>query len=465
MAVSSSSSSTSTSPTQSLASLASVTEDSFSTAPGSSKEDTIGSPAKKINVLLKSAKINVFVGRRPDLELVARVPKEVLAHFSSVLSEIFDQGAQVVILTFAEKKAVDWLARWMLAGGAEKEDSSASDGPVLNALIHRLQLVCELKIHGLVSALTAELHAALLIHPISPALVNWIYGHTSKSLAPTLRGIFARALVSSILELGAGEKPKAIHTLPDAAQWPEFAADIAAAVESKENCDRLHRQYFPKRSPIPIAMLKLVYKFSATDSIVRKTVAKDLLASFDMNNLEPVTVSAYWEFADDVWEFHYDMEEAIDGQRKRKLEKKAAQKTQTVRKASNVSRKAGTQASKVESAPVGDQIKFVRPAINASLRPFNKAAKPKKEAGGAIPEPKPAEVVANGATTVSKAKARKARQQVSKTKAPRSLRAQLEGIDNEKPESAVANQTQKIKTVSQKDIKRAAKELGKKAEM
>lgn len=262
--------------------------------------------------LCSGGKTTVYVGQRPDLELVLQVPTGLLTYFipreSLQVSDAIDSRPQVLVLQYCSRAAVGWFINWMLRGGKPLKHfaEQSKEGHAVEVLLHRLHVVTVLNIPGnLREQLASCLEQAFQeTSAISPKLVHWLYTHTSPKVAPSLRPLFAAHTLDAVL----------YHNLLLHGTCPyEYAnshallrADLTKGLKARQVAKRLHE--IQKYYPLEVARIRFIYNFTGPGASLRKVVARDLFALIDTGKV--ADPEAYRIFAIEQHDFDKDMLQA-----------------------------------------------------------------------------------------------------------------------------------------------------------
>ena len=264
----------------------------------------------------------MFVGIRPNLDLVFSVSAVLLCYFSpTIRQQLLAEGDKVVVLEYSDKKATSWALKWMIAGGAATKTvvTIVSDLPSMDDLLRRLQVIFHLKIGRLQVQMIGDLQKLLAVTPFQTESVRWLYNHTNDNISLSLRQILAAGLVKAILD---GHTIHSSWKLT-AAELPALHSDLLKVVASKATHDQIHHLQLYK--PLTTYQLGFLYAFSDVGSSLRKTVAKDLLNLIDAGKVP--NIEAYHNYAWQNGTFETDMVAAMDAKQSR-LEQKAKAKVE-----------------------------------------------------------------------------------------------------------------------------------------
>ena len=240
----------------------------------------------------------------------------------------------IVALEHSDKKAVSWVMKWMIAGGVDKTAAITTTAVVseIDVVLGRLQVVDYLTIGGLYETLIEKLHKLLRYYPITVEQIRWTYGHTPYTGAASIRTALAAGIVQGIID-GVSD-PSLVLSLAKKSRI--FTTDLVRAIPGKELSARVHK--FQLRAPFTIAQLRFFYAFSGEGSALRKTMAKDLLALIDADQV--TNLHEYRNYGWENFDFSNDMDAAILAKEKHEawLERTALK---TQRKAERDAKKAG----------------------------------------------------------------------------------------------------------------------------
>ena len=290
--------------------------------------------------LRRGPSINVFVGKRPNLDLVFPISKSLLAYFSPVLRPSVQSagGKDIVVLHDADKKAVSWLLRWMLNSGREKTyvDKPTTDDPT-QRLLNRLRVVTMLGVQGwLEHSLTAELEATILKGGVTIGQLAWIYTTDASSGVRALGKHLAFTVVNAILD---GTMRSCVD---GASKNPIFFAEVAAALRTRKS--RLYEIQNVNWVPLTPFQIHFIYFFTARDTDIRKMITGHLLKLMDHGYVPDL--DSYKQLAWKIDDFETDMSKAIEEKEKWLAEqRKARASVRALRqpnKQASILKKAGT---------------------------------------------------------------------------------------------------------------------------
>ncbi|MCJ1474937.1 hypothetical protein MMC13_003597 [Lambiella insularis] len=272
--------------------------------------------------LLKGTKLNVFVGSRPNLDLVFAFSKALLAYFAPALRQDLRNrfGNNVVILHDTDKKVASSVFRWMIAGGKDISYlGMAADTNPNDSLLKRFRIITEFGIGcpaADVQATSARMcKSKICIHcklygsvkalvfngQISMAMLEWMFNSsTSKHVQSTALDL-AQSVVNAKL------KGAMINIIPDAKHHLLFKAKVNAALVSKKGW--IYKKQHIERAPLTQHQVRFVYDFTEKDSAIRAMVVRDLLYLMD-HGYAPKAM-AYHIYGLEEKDFHEDMESAI----------------------------------------------------------------------------------------------------------------------------------------------------------
>lgn len=255
--------------------------------------------------------VNVFVGSRPNLDLVFAVPKGILCHFSPVLrQQLVMEHAKVVVLQLSDKRSVSWVCRWMMAGGQHKATTTAplleTDEEVMGALLHKLQVADELRILPLCAEVYAELSAQFITTSVTAEQVHWAYSHRLSLIAKGLRAAITEGVVNSALDYDL------IYPIALFREIPLLYHDTVTMVDSQETVRKVGA--VQRTHPLSVHQIRFLYEFCACQGHLRKTIAHGLLKL--INDGKVCDQDVYRSYGWENDEFDGDMSEAIETQKR-----------------------------------------------------------------------------------------------------------------------------------------------------
>lgn len=257
--------------------------------------------------LMATTTVNVFVGSRPDLDLVFAVPKGILCHFSPLLrQQLVMEHAKVVVLHMSDKRSVSWVCRWMLAGGQHKATTTAAvpetDEEVMGALLHKLQVADELRILPLCAEVYGELSTQFTTTSLTVEQVRWAYSHRLSLIAKGLRAAITEGVVNSALDYDL------IYPIALFREIPLLYHDTVTMVDSQETVKRVGA--VQRTHPLSVDQIKFLYEFCACQGHLRKTIAHGLLKLITDGKVWDENVYRSYGWEND--EFDGDMNDAIE---------------------------------------------------------------------------------------------------------------------------------------------------------
>ena len=261
----------------------------------------------------KTGKVNVFVGSRPNLDLVFAVPAAELARCLTSPEKVLDtKSMNVIILHRSDKKIASWVLRWVLAEGKDMTVNPHEKPPTpekeIDIHIRRLQVILQLGIPALEKQTKTRVAHLQLNSPVSIHSVAWVYAHTTKTVAPSLRTFLVQGIIKGVFPPpGKGVHISYAIAADFEKKYPVFTRDLARDLTSKKNLARFEAMSRSRAATVP--QLRFLYKFSLPDSRIRKVFAEGLIRLIEQGIVD--NVGPYHRYAWENDEFEKDMAEAI----------------------------------------------------------------------------------------------------------------------------------------------------------
>lgn len=252
------------------------------------------------------ATVNVFVGTRPDLDHVFAVPKGLLCHYSPVLRHKLVMGQEkVVILERSDKRSVNWVLRWMLAGGVDKTGAPSEilddDAATMDLLLRRLQVVDHLRLGQLCVDISIDLRNQFAKAAVNAEDIRWVHSQGLCLTSNGLRATLAEGILDSVLDY------ELVYSLDLVKSAPTFYHDMVLKVDSLETVKRVGA--LQRNTPLSTDQIRFLYELCAVNGHLRKTIAHGLLRLIDDGKVPDEQV--YHNYAWENDEFEGDMVAAM----------------------------------------------------------------------------------------------------------------------------------------------------------
>ena len=250
--------------------------------------------------------VNIYVGSRPNLDLVFAAPKGLLSHFSPVLhQQLLMEQAKVIVMERSDKRSVSWVFRWMLAGGTDKTgvppEAVQDNEATMELLLHRLQLVDELRIPRLCGEIAGNLKKQFSKVCIKIEQIQWAYSHPLDFTPNGLRSSLVQGVLDSALDY------ELIYPLEMITKEPKFYHDLVMKVDSLETVKRVGAMQ--RHRPLSVEQIRFLYASCVVHGHLRKTITHGLLKLIDDGKVRDPTI--YHNFARENDEFEEDMTAAL----------------------------------------------------------------------------------------------------------------------------------------------------------
>lgn len=260
---------------------------------------------------MKGATVNVYVGVRPNHDLVFAMPKGLICHFSpSVRQKLVMEHEKVVFLEQCDKSSASWVLRWMLAGGIDKTGtpSEVLEDEVANMdlLLHRLQVVDQLGVGQLCENISKEVLNLFTVTAITAEQIKWAYSCGLDFTPRGLRATIAEGIRNLAVEHGL------IYPKNTLTNNPYLYHDMVLKVDTLETVKLVGAAQ--RNGPLSLDQVRFLYEFTAFHGHVRKTIAHGLLQLIGTGKV--ANEQAYRDLAWQNEDFDYDMNAAIEAKQR-----------------------------------------------------------------------------------------------------------------------------------------------------